>query len=123
MRKHAEIYILTRSSGEYEDHTVEVVGVTTRKEEADAWVNAGTFSNQYGHDFETRKLNELDSHPLAAIRMWQNPQTNPMCKCGHRLMHHRSGVKKACKHNSEYAHNKHKCPGFRLQEEPCPTKP
>jgi hypothetical protein len=115
-----EIYILTSASGEYEDYHVTIVGATTFKDEADAWVVAGQFDKGVTHDYEIQTLNKLDDHVASWIKQWKDPKINPLCECGHYLLHHRGGKKRSCKHNSKYQHNRHECKEFRLAN-PQPT--
>lgn len=112
MRKNATVHVLTITTGEYEDTTPTIVGIVSDKRTADAFAQAGFF--HYSHDIEVLTLNNVDAHWRKMIDAWLDPAQNPLCECGHRLLHHRSGKKRSCKHNSEYQHNRHKCKEFRL---------
>jgi hypothetical protein len=114
--------ILLRSSGEYEDYQTEVVGVTDNKELANAFLQVGAFDPNFTHEIEIVTLNVMQDFPhiMDKIAMWRDPILNPMCECGHRMMHHRSrhgqSGRGSCKHNHTYE-PKHQCKVFTFAKE------
>jgi hypothetical protein len=112
----ATIYILTTTSGEYDDTRTDVVGVTTDRKKAEAWVQLGLFDPNITYEMEVATLNLMDDRYLKQIVKWLDPKENPLCECGHRLLHHRGGKLRSCKYNSKHEQNKHECKRFRLAE-------
>lgn len=120
------LHILTRAHGEYDAYEREIVGVTVDKSVSHAFLEIGKFDGYYVHEVEIVTLNVLDGKLREQINDWLDPKKNPMCECGHRLLHHRrknnSGT---CKYNHSYPtdlHPKgHRCKGFTLAaEQPLP---
>lgn len=114
MRKNATVHVLTLSYGEYEDTQTDIIGITSDPAIAEAWIQSGMFDPNGFHEVEVITLNAIDRSYMNQIANWMNKQKNPLCECGHRLLHHRGGKKRSCKHNSKYQHNKHECKEFRL---------
>ena len=119
-----KLHILTRTHSDYDEYTVEVVGVTDQQHVADAFVQVGIFNDYWSNEVETVDLNTLAQHTDVhlSINEWLDPAANPLCECGHRLMHHRrKNGTGSCKHNVSYPTERygkegHKCKGFRLAE-------
>ena len=110
--------ILLRTSGEYDDFSTDVVGVTDDSAVSHAYLQLGMFDPNYGHEVEVVTLNVMDGKLDERIREWLDPKRNPMCECGHRLLHHRRGNHTgSCKHNMPQHHDvsqRHGCKGFKL---------
>jgi hypothetical protein len=126
--KHVEkmnkkLYILVREHSDYDEHDTEIVGVTAENHIAGAFLMVGMFGDYWSHDVYTVDLNVLSESTDVQVRIneWIDPVTNPLCECGHRLMHHRrSNNTGSCKHNAaknKQAPEGHKCKGFRLVAE------
>jgi hypothetical protein len=115
------VYILITTFGAYEDFTTEVVGVTDDKATSHAFLQMGVFQDT-SHEVEIATLNVLDGKLRERIDQWLDPAQNPLCTCGHRLLHHRLRGKNvglgSCKHNlASRRHDTHKCKGFTLAKE------
>lgn len=120
-----KLHILMRSHTDYDVHSFEIVGATDQEHVAKAFVNVGLLNQFWDHEVTTVTLNEYLNEYLnvqADIAMWLDPARNPICECGHRLMHHRRTTHTGgCKHNVAYGEI-HKCKGFTLaKEQPLPT--
>jgi hypothetical protein len=110
------LYILTASGGEYDAAWSSVQGVTEHRAVAEAFMNI----NQFGgveHEIEIVTQEVMDGKLIDRIHEWLNPAKNPMCKCGHRLLHHRlsKGTRSgSCKHNDHHGPKaaRHRCMGF-----------
>jgi len=121
----AKLHILMRTHSDYDEFNVEIVGVTDQQHVADAFVQIGIFNHYWSHEVQTLALNALAEHTDVhlSINTWLDPESNPMCECGHRLMHHRRRKNHtgSCKHNVDYG-TKHKCKNFRFAlENPLPA--
>ena len=114
------LYILIQTRSDYDDHETNVVGVTDDKRMAHAFLQCGSYSPYWSHEVDIVTLNVFSADNLGQIKDWLDPATNPMCECGHRLLHHRrTNHKGSCKHNMPQHHDptqRHKCKGFRLAE-------
>jgi hypothetical protein len=112
-----KLYILVREHSNYDEHETDIVGVTAENHVAGAFLMVGMFGDYWTHDVYAVDLNALAEHTDVQVRIneWIDPATNPLCECGHRLMHHRrSNNAGSCKHNVAYGDAKHKCKGFKL---------
>jgi hypothetical protein len=124
----AKLYILLRTHSDYDEYDVEIVGVTDQEHVAKAFVQIGIYSHYWSHEVTTVTLNTLAEHTDVhlTINEWLDPAMNPLCECGHRLMHHRrTNHKGSCKHNNAQHHDpaqRHKCKGFTLaKDQPLPA--
>lgn len=115
--KNMKLFVLIEASGDYDAYTQKIVGIVTDLKLAQAWRETGVFDGDAEHDVEITNLNILSLYHRELLEQWLDPKANPMCECGHRLLHHRRGKRTSCKHNSKYAHNKHACSAFRLKKE------
>jgi hypothetical protein len=128
MNPAAMLYILSRSHSEaYEGVTdTEIVGITDQENVAKAFVQSGAFGAYWDNAVTTVRMNTLDEHTDVhlTINEWLDPAANPLCECGHRLMHHRrKNGTGSCKQNNSQHHDptqRHKCKGFRLAEKQPP---
>ncbi len=123
------LHILTRTHSDYDEHNTEIVGVTDQWRTAHAFLQIGAFDDYWSHEVEIVTLNVMQDFPdvIKRIGEWLNPATNPLCECGHRLMHHRrKNHAGSCKHNKSYSAKiqeveggpildspPHKCKGFK----------
>jgi hypothetical protein len=127
----AKLYILMRTHSDYDEsgpsstlsrYEAEIVGVTDQEHVAKAFVLVGIYGHYWSHEVTTVSLNTLAEHTDVhlSINEWLDPASNPLCECGHRLMHHRrKNGTGSCKHNNAQHHDpeqRHKCKGFRLAE-------
>ena len=111
--KNLTVYVLSIGEGEYDEYNEEIKGITTNSRRAHAWGQLGVNKSE-SYIMEAITLNVMDKHFVEMIDTWMDPQRNPMCVCGHPLLHHRSKGKGSCFFNSPYAANRHKCKGFQL---------
>lgn len=122
------LHIMIRMHSDYDEHTSEVVGVTSRSAVAHAFLQAGMFDRYWSHEVGIVTLDVLEDHPdvTKALREWLDPAANPLCECGHRFLHHRrKDHAGSCKHNTcrGYEGEPHKCGGFKAaKEQPAPAK-
>jgi hypothetical protein len=112
------LHILMRTHSDYDEYEVDVVGITDQPLVAHAFLQIG--GGYWSHEVEIVTLNVLQDYPdvQLAINEWLDPESNPLCECGHRFLRHRS-TKHAgsCKHNVNHGDIKHKCKGFKLAKE------
>jgi hypothetical protein len=112
------LYILTATLLSHEET---VQGVTDDKAVARAYMQINRFGG-VEHSVELVTMNVLDGTLIDRIQEWLNSKKNPLCKCGHRFLHHRNrgiGIKHtgSCLHNVRQKMGHHACKGFVLAEE------
>jgi hypothetical protein len=126
----AKLFILMRTHSDYDIFDYEIVGVTDQDHVAQAFIQVGIFNDYWSNEVITVTLNTLQEHTDVhlTINEWLDPESNPLCQCGHRFMHHRrKNHSGSCKHNVAYPTEKygkvgHKCKGFhRAERQPLPA--
>jgi len=115
------VYILVASGGEYDGAWESIQGVVDDKLVANAYMEINHFGG-VDHSLEVVTLNVLDGKLIDRIQEWMNSKRNPLCTCGHRLLHHRNrgdGIKHSgsCRHNMRQKMGRHACKGFELAPE------
>lgn len=113
-KNNAIVWLLNIESGEYDAYQKDVVGAVTDEQKANAWLEQNRCNDPFmpgvSYTVDMVTLNVLDKAHLEKINRWLDPKTNPMCECGHRLLHHTKGGR--CRHNQTWK-PKHKCKKFR----------
>jgi hypothetical protein len=112
------VHALYEAEGEYDEYREVLVGIVTDPKVAHNFLQAGLFDSNRISEIVT--LNVLDNHYSEQIQQFGDPLTNPLCECGHYLMHHRRKGQGSCRHNTHkiYEGPKHKCKIFKLAEDP-----
>jgi len=113
-----KIYALIIASGEYDDHSRDIVAVTTNALYAQAWPLIGYAKTSCSYEVDEFSLDTFeDKSHLEAIKSFLDPRQNPLCECGHSLKEHSTRGKKRCIHanaNAGNPHRGHQCSGFKL---------
>lgn len=114
------LHILIRTHSDYDEYSFEIVGVTDDVRESYAWLQIGG-DHYWSHEVEIVTFNVMAQEHHDRIHEYLDPARNPLCECGHRLLHHRrTNHKGSCKLNVNYG-TKHKCKGFTLAKEQPPV--
>lgn len=116
MTEPTKTYVLTKSSGDEDGQSVEIVGLTESLETAMAWVQADSLYPGYD---ETRDWNLIERDPtvvLDDIAKFRDPRKNPECSCGHRLSEHGRGKTRKCSYHAAHP-DAHKCLAFELHQD------
>src|SRR5271170_7787831 len=102
-RSMRNLSILMRTHTDYDEHEVQIVGVTDKTHIAHAFMQIGSFDHYWSHEVEIVTLGVMSADIIKEINEWLDPETNPLCECGHRLLHHRNAKHTgSCKHNVNY---------------------
>jgi hypothetical protein len=94
-----KIYILQTVFSDYDAHDVDIKGITTNPEYAEAWRWHNAFVKNEHYSDEVIEQ-ELDALPLDVLKDINTFLNSPFCECGHRKSHHLKGPKNTrCRHN------------------------